>query len=157
MKRAISSFRRDEHGDWIAALDCGHLQHVRHRPPFVNRPWIVRENTRNAMIGAELDCPRCDRMEWPDGFVPARKTREFDETTLPSGLTRDHATRRGVWARIHVVSGTLKYQVGAPIHRDFLVEADGTGTIVPEVPHRVEAIGPVRFLVEFWHASPTEH
>lgn len=154
MKRAITGFRRDEHGDWVAFLDCGHPQHVRHRPPFVNRPWTVQEDTRNAMIGVQLDCSRCDRMEWPDGFVPARRTREFDEATLPSGLAKDHATRRGVWARIHVVAGTLKYHVGAPIHRDFLVEAPATGIIVPEVPHRVEAIAAVRFFVVFWHAAP---
>ena len=155
MKRAILGFRRDEHGDWVANLDCGHGQHVRHRPPFFNRPWVECEKTRNGMLGVELDCPRCDRMEWPDDLVAYRRTGEFDERTLPSGLARDHATKRGVWARIHVVSKALKYHVGKPIHRSFLVEAPSTAVIVPEVRHRVEAIGPVRFFVEFWGLSQT--
>ena len=153
MQRAIQGFRRDEQGDWVADLDCGHRQHVRHRPPFVNRPWVQREETRNGMLGAELDCPRCDRMEWPDGFVAYHRTSEFDETTLPSGLKQDHATKRGVWARIHVLSKALKYHVGKPIHRSFLVEAPATAIIVPEVPHRVDALGSARFFVEFWRAQ----
>ena len=153
MKRAILGFRRDEQGDWVANLDCGHGQHVRHRPPFVNRPWVQREETRNAMLGIELDCPRCDRMEWPDDLVAYRRTGEFDEKTLPSGFAKNHATKRGVWARIHVVSDALKYHVGEPIQRSFLVEAPATAVIVPAIPHRVETLGPVRFFVEFWRAQ----
>ena len=152
VKRAISSFHRDEQGDWVAGLDCGHGQHVRHRPPFVNRPWVICDESRKAMLGVELDCPRCEAMEWPDDFAPYRRTREFDETTLPSGLAKDHATSRGVWARIHVVSGSLRYHVGAPVGRAFLVEAAAPAIIVPEVVHRVEALGTVRFFIEFWRA-----
>ncbi len=33
MKRKIAVFEMDEHGDWRAALECGHFQHVRHNPP----------------------------------------------------------------------------------------------------------------------------
>ena len=152
MKRAILSFCRDDQGDWVANLDCGHGQHVRHRPPFVNRPWVECETTRTAMLGIELDCPRCDRMEWPEDFTPYRSTREFNERTLPPAFTKEHDTKRGVWGRIHVISGRLKYRIGAPIHRDSLIEAPATGIIVPEVPHRVEVLGPVRFFVEFWRA-----
>ena len=155
MKRAILGFHRDGLGDWIADLDCGHGRHVRHRPPFFNRPWVEREATRNEMLGIELDCPRCDRMEWPDDLVAYRRTREFDERTLPSAFAKDHTTKRSVWARIHVVSGALKYHAGAPVQRTFLVESPATGIIVPEVPHRVETIGPVRFFVEFWRLSQT--
>ena len=150
MKRAILGFHRDPAGDWVADLNCGHCQHVRHRPPFVNRPWVECEATRTNMLGVELDCPRCDRMEWPDDFVAYRRTQEFDEATLPPGFTRNHATRTGIWARIHVVSGRLEYHVGTPVNRAFPVET--TAVIVPEVPHRIEALGPVRFFLEFWQA-----
>ena len=152
MKRAILGFHRDQAGDWVADLDCGHGQHVRHRPPFVNRPWVECETTRMKMLGVKLDCPRCDRMEWPEGFVADGRTREFDEATIPSGLLREHSTKRGVWARIHVVSGTLTYHVGTPIDRCFVVDRAEPGIIIPEVPHRLEAVGPVRFSVEFWRA-----
>ena len=150
MKRAIAGFRLDELGDWIADLDCGHGQHVRHRPPFVNRPWVVSDTGREAMLGTGLDCVRCDRMEWPDGLVAYRRTPEFDETTTPAGLKSEHATKRGVWARIHVSSGALRYRVGAPIHCSFRVVPSSSAVIVPQVPHRVEPEGPVRFFVEFW-------
>lgn len=149
MKRTIVGFHLDDEGDWVADMDCGHGQHVRHRPPFVNRPWVATEYGREAMLGTPLDCVRCDRMEWPEGLVAYRRTPEFDETTIPAGLRSEHATKRGVWARIHVVSGALRYHVGAPIHRSSRVVPSSDAAIVPEVPHRVEPDGSVRFFVEF--------
>ena len=149
MDRTITGFRLDDLRDWVADLDCGHAQHVRHRPPFVIRPWVVSGAGRASMLGTALDCVRCDRMEWPDGLVAYRRTPEFDETTLPAGLRCEHATKRGAWGRIRVVSGALRYRVGAPIRRSFRVEPASSAVIVPEVPHRVEPEGPVRFFIEF--------
>ena len=63
MKRPIIGYHRDEEDDWVAELDCGHNQHVRHRPPFVNRPWVESAAGREAMRGRELDCVKCDRGE----------------------------------------------------------------------------------------------
>jgi len=153
MKRTITDFHLDEDGDWVADLDCGHGRHVRHQPPFVNRPWTVSDAGREAMLGVELDCARCDRMEWPDGYVAHRRTREFDETTVPAGLTSEHATKHGVWARIHVVSGAVLYHVGPPISHSFRVDPASSAVIVPGVRHRVEPEGPVRFFVEFSRAK----
>lgn len=153
MKRAILGFHRDQQDDWVADLDCGHGQHVRHRPPFVNRPWVECETTRTEMLGVELDCVRCDRMEWPENFVAYRRTPEFDEATLPPGFGKEHTTKPGVWGRIHVVSGALRYHVGEPVDHAIPVAAPATAVIVPGMPHRVEALGPVRFFVEFWRAQ----
>ena len=150
MKRAIIDFHRDEDGDWVADLDCGHGQHVRHRPPFVSRPWVTSAEGREAMLGRELDCPRCDRMEWPENYESHRRTPDFDESSVPAGLRSDHVTKRGTWARIRVLSGTLRYHVGAPIARSFRVDPSSPAVVVPEVPHRVEPEGPVRFFVEFY-------
>ena len=146
MKRAITGFARDEEGDWVAELDCCHGQHVRHRPPFVNRPWAASEAGREAMIGRELNCRRCDRMEWPEGLEPYRRTPEFDERTIPTAFRSEHATKSGVWARIHVTSGSLDYHVSTPIGQSFRVDSSSPAVIVPEVPHRVEPEGPLRFL-----------
>ena len=153
MKRAILDFHLDEADDWVADLECGHGQHVRHRPPFVNRPWVMTSSGRDAMLGIELDCVRCDRMEWPDRFTAYRRTPEFDESGVPAGLKRNHTTRRGVWARIHVLAGELQYHVGKPVDQCFSVSAGSSAVIVPEVPHRVEVTGNVRFFVEFWRAD----
>lgn len=153
MIRTIIDFRFDEAGDWVAALDCGHGQHMRHRPPFINRPWVTAPAGRDARLGTELNCVRCDRMEWPDGFAAYRRTPEFDETTVPAGLQRNHSTRRGVWARIHVLAGELQYHVSGPVDRSFAVAAGSSAVVVPEVPHRVEIPRAARFFVEFWRAE----
>ena len=50
----------DEHGDWVADLECGHGQHVRHRPPWDVRPWVVSEKGRAEHIGFELNCKKCE-------------------------------------------------------------------------------------------------
>jgi hypothetical protein len=52
----IIGFHKDEDGDWVAELECGHNQHVRHEPPWVNRPWVVTEQGRAAFIGRDLPC-----------------------------------------------------------------------------------------------------
>lgn len=150
MKRAIVAFHEDNAGDPVADLDCGHGQHVRHRPPFIDRAWVLSESGRAGMLGRELDCLRCDRMEWPDGLVAYRRTPEFDEQTLPMELTREHATKRGVWGRIHVVVGALRYTVAAPVSRSFRLAAPASGIVVPEIRHCVASEGAVRFFVEFW-------
>ena len=149
MNRTVTGFRLDDLGDWAADLDCGHRQHVRHRPPFVNRPWVATAAGREAMLGTTLGCVRCDRMEWPEGLVAYRRTPQFDERTTPAGLRSEHATKRGVWARIHVTSGALDYRVGAPVLRSFRVVPSSGAVIVPEVPHCVEPDGQVRFFIEF--------
>jgi len=66
LKQAIIGFHQDELGDWVAELACFHGQHVRHQPPFINRPWVVTETGRSAMLGTELNCVRCDRNEPPN-------------------------------------------------------------------------------------------
>ncbi len=38
----VNGFEQDEVGDWVMLLSCGHRQHVRHQPPFINRPWLSR-------------------------------------------------------------------------------------------------------------------
>ena len=34
MHQPIVGFHVDEYGDWVADLQCGHGQHVRHQPPI---------------------------------------------------------------------------------------------------------------------------
>ena len=65
MNRAITGFHADEHGDWVAELECGHNQHVRHRPPMQWREWVLDPVSRAGRIGTALDCPLCDRAEGP--------------------------------------------------------------------------------------------
>jgi hypothetical protein len=63
MKQPIVGYRRDEEGQWVAELECGHTQHVRHEPPWQVRPWVLTEAGRQGFLGTPLDCPYCDRGE----------------------------------------------------------------------------------------------
>ncbi len=60
MKRAIVGFHQDEHKHWVADLACGHTRHVRHDPPWQNRPWVVSGAGRKEKTGFELDCLLCE-------------------------------------------------------------------------------------------------
>ena len=62
MKRKIIAFGEDEENEWRAELDCGHFQHVRHKPPLVSRQWVLTEAGRQQKLGAELDCKKCDQI-----------------------------------------------------------------------------------------------
>lgn len=58
--RAIVGFHLDDEGHWVAELECGHGQHVRHRPPWEVREWVTTEDGRASRLGIELSCKRCD-------------------------------------------------------------------------------------------------
>ena len=60
MKQPIIAFHRDEEQHWVADLACGHTQHVRHDPPWQNRPWVETEEGRAGKLGHHLDCRKCD-------------------------------------------------------------------------------------------------
>lgn len=66
MQQAIIGFHTDEEDHWVAELECGHNQHVRHRPPFQNRPWVISAQGRQSRIGRLLNCVKCDRGQPPD-------------------------------------------------------------------------------------------
>ena len=63
MKREIVRFETDDEGHWRAELDCGHFQHVRHRPPLESREWVLDVAERDRRIGVELNCVKCDEDE----------------------------------------------------------------------------------------------
>jgi hypothetical protein len=62
MKHKITGFHRDEAGDWVADLECGHTQHVRHQPPFQMRPWVMTPEGRQSRLGVELECAKCNEV-----------------------------------------------------------------------------------------------
>jgi tellurite resistance-related uncharacterized protein len=147
--RTIEGFHRDEAGDWIAELSCLHGQHVRHRPPFWERPWVTDATGRAAHLGSALDCPLCDRAELPDGLAVARVAGPFGASTLPAGLRRDHRVADGTWARVRVEEGAVRLTIDTepPINR--LVTEGEEQPIPPAVAHAVHPNGDFRLVVEF--------
>jgi hypothetical protein len=56
---SIVGFHQDEEGHWVADLECGHTRHVRHEPPWMERPWVLTEEGRAGMLGTRLACAEC--------------------------------------------------------------------------------------------------
>ncbi len=63
VQRAIVGYESDEVGDWVALLACGHRQHVRHRPPWQERAWVLTAQGREDRVGSPLECSECDEKE----------------------------------------------------------------------------------------------
>lgn len=59
MERKIIGFHQDQRGGWVAELECGHGQHVRHDPPFQDRAWIVTPDGRAKFVGVRVVCKLC--------------------------------------------------------------------------------------------------
>lgn len=66
MLRPISGYHLDDEGHWVAELECGHNQHVRHDPPWQERTWVTTATGRQAHLGWQLQCLKCDRGAAPD-------------------------------------------------------------------------------------------
>ena len=151
MDRPIIGFALDAEGAWVALLNCGHRQHVRHEPPFWNRPWVTSPEGRDGRIGVTLPCAACDAFEMPEQFVPYSRTPVFSPETVPVALQSENTTRAGVWAKIVVTAGRLRYHVRL-LERVVELTAGESAVVVPEVPHRVELLADTRFYVEFFRA-----
>jgi hypothetical protein len=149
VRRTIVSFGQDDRGDWVADLSCLHRQHVRHQPPFRDRPWVLEESGRAAHIGSELDCPLCDRAELPDDLRVARTAGPFDEASIPAGLRRDHRVAPSTWGVLRVLDGSveLSIETDPPLRRRLRV--GGRQPIPPDVAHHLTVEGRVQLAVDF--------
>jgi tellurite resistance-related uncharacterized protein len=84
----------------------------------------------------------------PAAATVYRRTPAFTELTVPAALTRWHDTKPGVWGRIVVEQGRLRYHMleqGETID----LTAGESAVIEPQAPHKVEPLGAVVFFVEF--------
>jgi len=152
VERKIVSFHCDLDGDWVAHLDCGHRQHVRHRPPFQHRAWVHDEAGRAARIGHPLDCPLCDRGELPDGLRPLR-SMTWDEATLPAALRKEHRLGPSTWGLLHVLSGNVRLLRGDASSAATLVQEGSSEGIPPGAPHRLEPAGHVRLTLRLYEVG----
>ena len=66
MEQPIVGYHKDAEDHWVAELACRHNQHVRHQPPWFNRPWVTTPEGRDSMLGFRLNCKKCDQGAPPD-------------------------------------------------------------------------------------------
>ncbi|WP_292414682.1 MULTISPECIES: DUF1971 domain-containing protein [unclassified Methylophaga] len=85
----------------------------------------------------------------PDNVVAYKRTPEFDESTIPTGLLNSHQTKEGVWGKIVVLSGKLLYTIQQPFE-EIELDSDRVGVVEPTVLHHVKPMGQVSFFVEFY-------
>jgi tellurite resistance-related uncharacterized protein len=77
----------------------------------------------------------------PADVLHYKSPPEFTEATIPPGLLRAHHTAAGVWGRITILEGRLRYRIGA---EELLLTPQRHGVVEPEVRHEVEALGRLR-------------
>ena len=147
-------FHQDDEEDWVAELSCLHNQHLRHRPPFQERPWVLVEEGRSARLGMELDCPLCDRAEMPDGLTLARTAGPFDADTLPAALLSRHRVAERTWGCLRVLEGGIGFAMEVEPPLEVHLTANAHQPIPPGVPHRLIPAGPVRLTIEFYVPEP---
>ena len=85
----------------------------------------------------------------PDNIVAYKRTPEFDESTIPTGLLNSHQTKEGVWGKIVVLSGKLLYTIQQPLE-EIELDSNRVGVVEPTVLHHVKPMGQVSFFVEFY-------
>jgi hypothetical protein len=76
VERHIAGFALDDEGHWVALLDCGHRQHMRHRPPFEQRQWVTNPEGRASRLGVAVNCPHCDGQGPASDRKPADRPHE---------------------------------------------------------------------------------
>jgi len=127
------------------------------RPGFTEHPLTIQAATYMVeLVDRAIHSRSVDPVMTaaaPRPTAPYRSTPAFDEVTLPAGLRREHRTKAGAWGIIRVLKGRLRYQVLDP-RSEMILEPGRPGLILPEQPHFVEPLGPVRIQVEFYDHLP---
>lgn len=85
--------------------------------------------------------------------LPYSCTPIFDEHTLPAKLRRAHCIKPGVWAIIRVFDGRLLYRVLNPVS-EAILDCQHPGLVLPNQPHFVEALRPMRMQIDFYDHLP---
>jgi tellurite methyltransferase len=149
MIRKIVGFHQDEEGDWVAELSCLHSQHLRHQPPFFERPWVQVPSERAAAVGGGIECPLCDRAELPERLHIVRTAGPFDAESLPAGLRRAHRIANGNWGYLRVLEGAASLTMETEPPTRIRLKAGEGQPIPPGVPHALSLQGAARLAIDF--------
>ena len=85
----------------------------------------------------------------PDGLRLQRVTDVFDADSVPAGLLRAHQIAEGVWGRLVVHGGTVRFVWEDDADRPVELREGDTVVVPPLRRHHVELGDDARFAVEF--------
>lgn len=149
----ITGYHRDEDQQWVAELDCGHAQHVRHQPPWKLAEWVTRAAGRADRLGQPLPCPLCRMPRMPPCAVAYRSSPTYDATTVPAGLLRTHDLKADTWGRIEVLEGRVAYVLEDEDDLTFVLRPGVDGVVAPGRPHHIEPAADARLRVVFLNTT----
>lgn len=123
--------------------------HISPRPGFTQHPLTLQAASQMISL-----VERAEQFREPSpAALPYKRTPIFDDDSLPAGLRREHRTKPGVWGVIRVFDGRVRLVVLAP-PSEMILEPGRPGLVLPDQPHRVEPMGPMRIQVEFYDHKP---
>ncbi len=85
----------------------------------------------------------------PDTVARYQSTPVFDEESVSEAFLAPHCTKKGVWAKIIVVEGVLRY-FQDDIKVEHRVDQDHPRIVPPRERHFIRPAGKVRFYIEFY-------
>lgn len=86
----------------------------------------------------------------PETLVEYHRTPEYTADNAPASLLHDHHIKAGVWGRLVILEGQLRYCLEDGRGGSWILSPVHSAWIPPDLPHRVEFIGPVCFYVSYW-------
>ena len=86
----------------------------------------------------------------PEDVKAYKRTPEFTEKTIPSGILNSHRTKEGTWGKIVILEGKYKYEILEPKYEEVELSPDRYGVVEPTIEHQLTPLGSGRFYVEFY-------
>ena len=77
----------------------------------------------------------------PDNVSLFRDLGELDEISIPAGLLKDHSLKEGVWGRLEMLAGSLRFVWAAGEPSGRILSAGDTMIIPPTKLHHLELDG----------------
>ncbi|MGB0938620.1 MAG: DUF1971 domain-containing protein [Colwellia sp.] len=97
----------------------------------------------------------------PENFINYKSTKTFDKSNVPKMFLHLHNTRAGVYGKIYVTSGTLKFfgftHRRGEIEQEITIESGSYAISPPEYWHKVELLTEdTKFHVDFYADKESE-
>ena len=87
--------------------------------------------------------------EIPEAARAYNTTRHYTDRTVPGMMKHHHTVRAGVWAKIIVERGEVKYYIDGD-DQEYTLTKGNPGVVEPMVKHRIDPQPSSKFYLEFY-------